>query len=281
MRQRKPAGDYESPPPSPSGSEGPMSPTSPRATKAQSADETSKAESKFSKLIVRLVVGLPMIFLFYGIIYLGHGWVTWMVAALQTQIFRELVNVRYNNYRADKRKILKRDAPRFRTIQWGWFFVAMFYSYGHAATTYALLGDRQKTFERLVGVELGVCSPLACWLPLTKSFLNIGPTKQVFEKVFRVHQWVSFVLYSVTFVITILSFKKGIVKYQFEQLTWTLLTIIMVVSQMNLAVYNIFEGLFWFLLPCSLVVCNDCFAYFCGFAFGGRLLTEKGTTTLL
>jgi CDP-diglyceride synthetase len=97
----------------------------------------------------------------------------------------------------------------------------------------------------------------------------------VYERVFRVHQWVSFVLYSVTFVITILSFKKGIVKYQFEQLTWTLLTIIMVVCQMNLAVYNIFEGLFWFLLPCSLVIANDCFAYFCGFAFGGKLLKDE------
>ena len=97
----------------------------------------------------------------------------------------------------------------------------------------------------------------------------------VFDKVYRVHQWVSFLLYSVTFVVTILSFKRGIIKYQFEQLTWTLLTIIMVVSQMNLAVYNIFEGLFWFLFPCSLVVCNDCFAYFCGFAFGGKIFKDR------
>lgn len=29
-------------------------------------------------------------------------------------------------------------------------------------------------------------------------------------------------------------------------------------------------GLFWFMFPVSLVVCNDCFAYFCGRGFGRK-----------
>uniref|UniRef100_A0A6N2KWN8 phosphatidate cytidylyltransferase n=1 Tax=Salix viminalis TaxID=40686 RepID=A0A6N2KWN8_SALVM len=33
-------------------------------------------------------------------------------------------------------------------------------------------------------------------------------------------------------------------------------------------VANIFEGIFWFLLPATLIVINDIFAYICGFFFG-------------
>lgn len=31
---------------------------------------------------------------------------------------------------------------------------------------------------------------------------------------------------------------------------------------------NILEGLIWFWVPASLVICNDCFAYICGVTFG-------------
>jgi phosphatidate cytidylyltransferase len=33
-------------------------------------------------------------------------------------------------------------------------------------------------------------------------------------------------------------------------------------------VNNILEGLIWFWVPASLVICNDCFAYICGVMFG-------------
>ncbi|MFN3504094.1 MAG: phosphatidate cytidylyltransferase, partial [Allorhizobium sp.] len=56
------------------------------------------------------------------------------------------------------------------------------------------------------------------------------------------------------------------------QLTWTILILLMVVFQTRAITHNIFEGLFWFLLPTSLVVCNDSFAYFTGQAFGKRFI---------
>jgi phosphatidate cytidylyltransferase len=31
-------------------------------------------------------------------------------------------------------------------------------------------------------------------------------------------------------------------------------------------------GLFWFLFPVSLVICNDCFAFFCGKLFGRKFI---------
>ena len=35
---------------------------------------------------------------------------------------------------------------------------------------------------------------------------------------------------------------------------------------------NILAGLFWFLFPVSLVICNDSMAYFCGMAFGRKFI---------
>ena len=35
---------------------------------------------------------------------------------------------------------------------------------------------------------------------------------------------------------------------------------------------NVLAGIFWFLFPVSLVVCNDSMAYFCGMAFGRKLI---------
>lgn len=31
-------------------------------------------------------------------------------------------------------------------------------------------------------------------------------------------------------------------------------------------------GLFWFVFPVSLVICNDCFAFFCGKLFGRKFV---------
>lgn len=44
--------------------------------------------------------------------------------------------------------------------------------------------------------------------------------------------------------------------------------LIVVFTQSSFTVANIFEGIFWFLLPASLIVINDIFAYICGFFFG-------------
>ena len=37
---------------------------------------------------------------------------------------------------------------------------------------------------------------------------------------------------------------------------------------------NTFEGLVWFILPCSLVIVNDTFAYIFGVSFGKHKLIE-------
>jgi phosphatidate cytidylyltransferase len=37
---------------------------------------------------------------------------------------------------------------------------------------------------------------------------------------------------------------------------------------------NIFEGMFWFLLPAALVIVNDIMAYICGITFGRTQLIK-------
>jgi len=65
--------------------------------------------------------------------------------------------------------------------------------------------------------------------------------------------------------------KREIYKYCFNQLTWTLLIVFLVVFQLRFVTQNVFEGLIWFVLPCALVIMNDTSAYFAGFFFGKKI----------
>mmetsp|Transcript_21685 Transcript_21685/g.53083 ORF Transcript_21685/g.53083 Transcript_21685/m.53083 type:complete len:466 (-) Transcript_21685:342-1739(-) len=192
-----------------------------------------KKQSSLTKLLTRLVFGFVMIFSFLGVVNAGHMYVCLLVAFLQILTFRELANVRYKAYKA-------RHVPMFRTIQWCWFYTAMFYVYS----------------EGLQGFFMG---------SLSDEYRNMMSA---------FHDFLSFSLYASMFCITVLSFKKGFYKYQMKQLAWTFITVFMIVFQMKFAIDNIKAGLFWFLLPCSLVICNDCMAYFSGKAFGRKLINK-------
>jgi len=48
----------------------------------------------------------------------------------------------------------------------------------------------------------------------------------------------------------------------------------LVVVQAHFIINNIFEGMIWFFLPCSLVITNDIFAYICGITFGRTQLIK-------
>eukprot|EP00026_Physarum_polycephalum_P007053 Phypoly_transcript_07106.p1 GENE.Phypoly_transcript_07106~~Phypoly_transcript_07106.p1 ORF type:complete len:373 (+),score=32.31 Phypoly_transcript_07106:451-1569(+) len=90
----------------------------------------------------------------------------------------------------------------------------------------------------------------------------------------RYHIGVSFALYVIGFVTFILTLRRGYYKYQITQMTWTLMILMIIVVQSTFIVRNIFEGLIWFLLPCSIIICNDIFAYFSGFFFGKKFINK-------
>ncbi len=131
-----------------------------------------------------------------------------------------------------------KEIPLFCTLQWSWFVVAIFYQYGDF-------------FHEFAQDNLGLQ-----WLvPLT-----------------RWHAGISFCLYCSCFIMSVLTLKKGLYRYQVGQLTWTVVTICTIVLQLKFVAHCIFDGLFWFILPCTLVICNDICAYVSGMLFGRKLI---------
>ena len=231
-------------------SDGSSAPAKPAATH-------SKGENKLSKLKKRLIFGTLLLAFLCCIIAAGHLWTLALVRChifslfrvrapltpvfilllaqvLLTQIlmFRELVNVRYN-YRKFK------DIPLFRTSQWGWFYACLIYSYGRS-----FLDPNRHALIR------------------SRLILNCLPYVEI----------TALLTYSTMLIITVLTFTKGYYKYQMGQLAWTMSIIVITVVQVHSFTANVLNGLFWFLFPVSLVICNDSMAYFCGMAFGRKFI---------
>lgn len=65
-----------------------------------------------------------------------------------------------------------------------------------------------------------------------------------------------------------LSLVKKYYMRQFSLFAWTHVSLLIVVTQSYLIIKNIFEGLIWFIVPVSMIICNDIMAYVFGFFFG-------------
>ncbi|KAI7746511.1 hypothetical protein M8C21_026249 [Ambrosia artemisiifolia] len=107
---------------------------------------------------------------------------------------------------------------------------------------------------------------------LSQRLVNTVTTDKFLYKIvanlIKYHMVTCYFLYIAGFVWFILSLKKKMYKYQFGQYAWTHMILIVVFTQSSFTVANIFEGIFWFLLPASLIVINDIAAYIFGFFFG-------------
>ncbi|KAJ1620003.1 cytidylyltransferase family-domain-containing protein [Pavlovales sp. CCMP2436] len=201
------------------------------------------AEKKGYKKLVRAASAALMLATALLVLRIGHLAVMSLVFAMQVMIFKEVTMVRYRTAKSP-------EVPMFRTIQWLWFAVAIFFSYGGA------LSNTMPT-------------PLSRWLHRRKYRVAI------FAFVLDNHEAISLLGYSAVFVLTVLSFKKHYYRYQLGQLSWTMVTVWICVGQLHAVMTNIFTGLFWFVYPVSLVVVNDCMAYFCGMALGRKLIKRE------
>ena len=103
--------------------------------------------------------------------------------------FRELVKVRYSAYF----HTIQDTIPFFRTTQWLWFAVAIFYTYGD--------------FIREIVLQGGY------------------PDYQSFRAYVHFIPSLSFLLYSGTFVMTIATMQVGHIKFQLNQLCWTIVVL--------------------------------------------------------
>jgi phosphatidate cytidylyltransferase len=186
---------------------------------------------------VRAQFASLMMLTFMAIVWAGHFYVWLLIVLLQMMSFRELVKVRYSEYRSGEKT---EKMPLFRTLQWGWFYVALVYVYGDFIHSFAMTHDSA-----------------AVLLPYS-----------------RYWELASFGLYCGVFMVSIWTLKVDSVKYQVGQLSWTIVTLCIVVGQMKFVAHNIFEGLFWFFFPAWLVINNDCWAYAWGACLGRKIIKK-------
>ena len=88
------------------------------------------------------------------------------------------------------------------------------------------------------------------------------------------HMFISFSLLVTGFVAFVFSLRKGMYRQQFSMFAWMLLALAVVVLQSTMLVFNMFQGLFWFVLPAILIISNDSWAYVWGLAFGRTPLIQ-------
>lgn len=207
-------------------------------SKNKSQGQVAKAEGKKGKIVTRVVSGAAMIAFFLGMTYMGHTYICLLVAMVELLLFRELVKVRYNNYF----HTIQDTIPLFRTTQWLWFAVAIFYTYGDFIREIVIQGN---------------------------------PDYHIFQGYVHFIPSLSFLLYSGTFVMTIATMQVGHIKFQLNQLCWTIVVLCLTVGQLKYIMHNIFNGLFWFALPILLVVTNDIMAYVSGMTCGRKFIRRK------
>jgi phosphatidate cytidylyltransferase len=84
----------------------------------------------------------------------------------------------------------------------------------------------------------------------------------------RHHRFLSFMLYIIGFLGFVLGLKRTNLKHQIGLFSWVHMSLLLTVYSSHFIVNNILEGMIWFFVPASLVICNDVFAYICGMLFG-------------
>lgn len=227
------------------GSSAPSTPTSGRVRHRRRSNEFAVEMSrtngnhllvndhnKYRSMWVRACSSLWMLGGFLLILYLGHLYIWAMVVIIQIFMASELFSL-LRRAHEDKR------LPGFRILNWHFFFTAMLFVYGRILSLRLVnTVTSDKIFYRLV------------------------------SRLIKYQMVICYFLYIAGFMWFILTLKKKMYKYQFGQFAWTHMILIVVFTQSAFTVANIFEGIFWFLLPASLIAVNDVAAYFFGFFFG-------------
>ncbi|XP_074583138.1 phosphatidate cytidylyltransferase 1-like [Curcuma longa] len=188
--------------------------------------------NKYKSMLIRTYSSVWMIAGFSFILYMGHLYIWAMIVVIQIFMARELFNLL-------RRANEERQLPGFRLLNWHFFFTAMLFTYGRF---------------------------------LSRQLVNTMTSDKLLFKLVSVlikyQMFICYFLYIAGFVWFILTLKNKRYKYQFSQYAWTHMILLMVFVQSAFTVANIFEGIFWFLLPASLIIINDIAAYFFGFFFG-------------
>ncbi|KAK6492521.1 phosphatidate cytidylyltransferase 1-like [Huso huso] len=184
--------------------------------------------SRWKNWWIRGILTLTMISGFFLIIYMGPLPLMLMVLAIQIKCFQEIITIGYRVYHSY-------ELPWFRTLSWYFLLCVNYFFYGET---------------------------------VAENFGNLVQRDEPLQFLVRYHRFISFALYLSGFCMFVLSLVKKHYRLQFYMFAWTHVTLLIVVSQSHLVIQNLFEGLIWFIVPISTVICNDITAYICGFFFG-------------
>lgn len=184
--------------------------------------------ARWRNWIIRGIFTFLMIGAFCLIIYGGPLALMITTLIVQVKCFEEIINIGYAVYRIH-------GLPWFRSLSWYFLITSNYFFYGESLVDY-------------FGVVIN-----------RTDYLRVLVTY---------HRFFSFCLYIVGFVWFVLSLVNKYYMKQFSLFAWTHVALLIVVTQSYLIIQNIFEGLIWFIVPVSMIVCNDVWAYIFGFFFG-------------
>jgi phosphatidate cytidylyltransferase len=211
---------------------------------------TQSKPTGYRKALVRGASAVFMAAFVAVILLLGHRAACITLGVLSVAIFRELLNVRY----AKNLGVIANRVAHFRTVQWGWFAVAMHFAYGSDAAK----------------------APMSM-LSVASAALPIGKAAALLDASSPYSCFCSFLLYSAVFIITVVSLRgtEAELRFQITQLCWTIAACLLTVGQMKVSVYNAYSGLFWVVFPALLVAANDTGAYISGKSCGKRFIKRS------
>ncbi|KAG7098591.1 hypothetical protein E1B28_000518 [Marasmius oreades] len=205
------------------------------------APPPSRDEKKKQNLTTRTLWTFIMIGGFIGLLLLGHAYLIILVMLCQTLVYREVTALFSLKGTPQPGFSERRNGngngkdPWSKTLNWYFFAVTNYFLYGESIIYY---------FKHVV---------------FSDAQLHAFATN---------HRIISFTLYTIGFVGFVTSLKKGYLKQQFGLFCWVHMSLLLIVVSSHFVVNNILEGLIWFWVPASLVICNDCFAYLCGITLG-------------
>ncbi|KAK9839682.1 hypothetical protein WJX81_005827 [Elliptochloris bilobata] len=192
------------------------------------------SKNKYRSLKVRTASTLVLVGSFFAFVSAGHVPLMLMIFGIQWLMVRELFKLAEHAQRQQPKP-----PGTGRAAQWYFFGVAAFWVY-------------LRFIQNQLTVEVTSNARLA----------------HLFGWLLKKHTIIAFSLYTAGFVSFVLRLEKGCYLYQFGQYAWTHLILLFVFVPSSFFVSNIFDGIIWFLLPCSLVIINDIGAYLAGFFFG-------------
>ncbi|VDB95206.1 unnamed protein product [Peniophora sp. CBMAI 1063] len=202
---------------------------------ASAAAEAEK-KRKIGSIVTRTVWTFIMIGGFIGCLLMGHAYMIILVMLCQTLVYREVTRLfMLTDIQAKATDETRERDVWSKTLSWYFFAVANYFLYGESIIYY---------FKHVVFADANL-------LPFATN-----------------HRIVSFSLYTIGFMGFVMSLQKGYLQQQFGLFCWVHMSLLLVVVSSHFIMNNILEGLIWFWVPASLVICNDIFAYIWGMSIG-------------